>query len=71
MFLNESNFQLMIEELVQTRRLSHLDAMVTYCEENHIDPEDLVSVISTNLKDKIRMDAMESGAMRQTSVLPI
>lgn len=71
MFLNESNFQVMIEELVVSRRLSHLDAMLTYCEENHVDPEDLVSVVSTNLKDKIRMDAMESGSMKQTSVLPI
>lgn len=70
MFLTDTTFQKIIEELVSSKRMSYLDAVVHYCKENELDPEDVTKLISSNLKDKIKIDAMEDGFMRRESRLP-
>lgn len=64
MFKGASAFSLHIEQISQDHRISHMDAVLKYCAENYLEPEDIKSLINKPLKDKIEMD------MRQVNLLP-
>lgn len=70
-FLTEASFQLKIEELVREKRVSYMDAVLLFCHENDLEPSDISKVVSSNLKEKIRDDAVSDGLMKRTSQLPI
>ncbi len=71
MFLNEVNFQAKIEEMVSSGNATYIDAILEFCDTNDIEYESLKKIISSNLKDKIRLDAEDSGLMKQLSRLPL
>ena len=50
MFKTTNEFALYIESVVVDRRISHMDAVLLYCEKNFIDPEDISKLINKNLK---------------------
>jgi cell division ATPase FtsA len=64
MFKNASAFSLHIEELATKKKMSHMEAVLLYCEENFIEPEDIKNLINKTLKDKIESD------MRAVNMLP-
>ena len=55
MFSNASDFSLYIEDLSAKNRLTHMDAILFYCKENFVEPEEIAPLISPALKDKIAM----------------
>lgn len=59
MFKNTNEFSLFIESLVAEKRISHMDAVLLYCEQNFIDPEDISGMINKNLKQKIERNMIE------------
>lgn len=71
MFLNEVSLQKQIEELVQESGMTYIEAIIEFCTENSLDFEDIVSVVSVNLKEKIRVDAMNEGLMPKQAMLPL
>ena len=71
MFLTDTSFHTLIEKMVNDKKISYLDAVLLYCSENEIDPEDIPKLLTSNLKDKIKIDAMNEGLMKKTSMLPI
>lgn len=56
MFSSANDFSLHIEDLVQEKRLSYMDAVLHYCQENLLEPEDVSKLINRSLKDKIEND---------------
>lgn len=64
MFKGAAAFSLHIEEVARKNRISHMDAVLKYCEENFLEPEDIKSLVNKTLKDKIEND------MRQANLLP-
>jgi hypothetical protein len=70
-FLTDTKFQEEIEAIVSEKQLTYLDAVVHYCATNELDPEDITKLISSNLKDKIKIDAMDEGLIRKESRLPL
>jgi hypothetical protein len=58
-FKNTNEFSIYIESLVVEKRISHMDAVLLYCHENFIDPEDISSMINKNLKQKIELNMIE------------
>ena len=62
-------FSINIENLVIEKKLSHMDAVLLYCKENYIDPEETKSLLTPNLRDKIIEDMKESGLIRRVSNL--
>lgn len=64
MFKSATGFSLHIEELASQYKISHMDAVLKYCEENYLEPEDIKSLINKTLKDKIEMN------MREMNMLP-
>ena len=55
-FENATEFSLYIEELSANKRMTHIDAVLYYCKENFVEPEEIAPLISPSLKDKIAMN---------------
>ena len=54
--MNSKEFSLKIESIVKEKKISHMDAVVWYCDENGLDTSQVSSLISksTKRKDTIR-----------------
>ena len=70
-FLTETTLQQEIEQIASDHSLTYIESLMYFCEENDVDVEDLVPVISVNLKEKIRVDAMNDGLLPKQSMLPL
>ena len=71
MFKGTTSFSLHIEKLAIERRLSYMDAVLKYCEENYLEPDDIKHLINKTLKDKIEQDMMESNLLPKKATLDI
>lgn len=69
MFESATEFSLHIEEIAAEKRMSHMDAVLHYCAENFLEPEEVVSLISKSLKDKIENDMKEANMLPKTATL--
>ena len=60
MTLNTSKtFSMQIEQIVQDKSISHMDAVLWYCEKEGIEPDTINPRISKALKEKIEADARD------------
>lgn len=71
MFKSANEFSLYIEQLVQEKKITHVDAVLEYCKENFLDPEDVTKFINKSLKDKIEMDFREANYLPKQAQLDI
>jgi hypothetical protein len=71
MFKNTNEFSLYIESIVVEKKISHMDAVLLYCEENYIDPEDISPMINKNLKQKIELNMIEQNYLPKKGTLDI
>jgi hypothetical protein len=71
MFKNSNEFSLHIEKISRERRMSHMDAVLEYCKENFLEPEDVASLINKSLKDKIEMDFRDANMLPKTAQLDV
>jgi hypothetical protein len=55
--MNSKEFSLNIESIVKDKRISYMDAVVWYCDENGLDTSQVSSLISKSLKEKIKLEA--------------
>ena len=73
MLLNSKKFGLIIEEIVKTEKISYMDAVIKYCDENEIDTSTVGNLINKSLKEKIQIEAENLNLIHKssTAVLPI
>ena len=71
MFEDSKSFSLYIEQIARERKCSHVDAILEYCKENFIDPEEIKSLINKSLKEKMKMDFQDSGHLPKTAQLDV
>ena len=70
--ITPNKFALIIEDMVKTKRISYIDAVVLYCEKHNIDPSTTKSMINKNLKEKIAYEAQGLNMLKEkTAKLPI
>ena len=62
--MNSKEFSLTIEGIVKEKKISHMDAVIWYCEENSLDPSQVSSLISKSLKEKIQLEAFGGLSLR-------
>ena len=55
--MNSKEFSLTIENIVKEKKISHMDAVLWYCDENGLAPSQISSLISKSLKEKIQLEA--------------
>ena len=64
-------FILTIEELVKTKRLTYMEAVVYYCEMNQLEPASITKWIDRSLKEKLQADAENLNYLPKSSKLPL
>ena len=55
--MTSKEFSLKIENIVKEKKISHMDAVLHYCEQNEIDTGTVSNLISKSLKEKIKLEA--------------
>tara|TARA_Y100000780_G_scaffold217914_1_gene222461 strand:- start:545 stop:769 length:225 start_codon:yes stop_codon:yes gene_type:complete len=65
--ITTKRFSLDIEELVKTKRLSYMEAIVYFCEQKDIEPERIVRFIDKGMKEKIQADAENLNFLPKTN----
>ena len=68
-FKSTNEFSLHIEKLAASKRMSHLDAVLDFCKEHMIEPDEIASKISKSLKEKIENDFRELNYLPKTATL--
>ena len=68
---NSMIFMENIENLVQKTKMSYIDAVMYYCEENKLEPETAGKMIGGKLKQNIQEEAEDLHLIQRTSKLPI
>ena len=64
-------FSMKIEEVVKEKGISHMDAVLWYCEQEGLELEGINSLISKALKEKIEANARELNFLPRQAKLPI
>ena len=76
MILTKKRFTEQIETIVLEKGLNYIDAIIYFCETQHLDPESVKILITPPLKEKIENDAisynmLKPNAKRGKGKLPI
>ena len=64
-------FSLQIENIVQEKNLTHMEAVLWYCSKEGIEPDTVNTLISKALKEKIEANARELNFLPKQAQLPI
>ena len=66
-----SEFYIKIQNLVNDTKLSYMDAILYYCEQNAMEPESIAQLVNGKLKAQIREEAEELNFLPKTAKLPL
>ena len=69
--ITPKKFAIIVDELVRTKRLTHMEAILYYCEQNLIEPDTINKWIDRSLKEKLQADAEALHYLPKTSSLPV
>ena len=64
-------FTLAIENIVKDKKITHMDAVLLYCELEGIEPDSITSLISRGLKEQIEANARDLNILPKSAQLPI
>ena len=64
-------FTLEIENIVKEKQVSHMDAVLWFCDQQDIEPDSVKSLISKGLKEKIEANARDLNFLPKQAQLPI
>ena len=67
--ITPKRFSAIVEDLVQTKRLTHLEAVIDYCEEHGLETNTITRWIDKSLKEKLQYDAESLNYLPKTSRL--
>lgn len=71
MFKTSNEFSLHIEQIVRDKKMSYMDAVLDFCKQNYLEPEDVVSLINKSLKEKIEMNFRELNYLPKQAQLDV
>jgi len=60
-----------IEGVVQRTKMTYIDAILYYCEENKLEPETAGQMVGGKLKQLVQEEAEDLNLVQKTSKLPI
>ena len=69
--ITPTKFSLLIEQIVQTKNITYMDACLDYCKEKEIEPNSIARLVNKSLKQKIQMEAEELHFLPKTNSLPV
>lgn len=69
--MTTQKFSLLIEKVVQEKRIPYMDAIVWYCEKNEMEIEVAAKLCNTVIKEKLRYEAEELNFLEKPARLPL
>ena len=69
--ITPKRFAIIVDDLVRTKRLTHMEAIIYYCEQNFIEPDTISKWIDRSLKEKLQADAEALNYLPKTASLPV
>ena len=60
-----------IENIAKEKQITHMDAILWYCEKEGIEPDTVGKLISKGLKQKIEANARELNFLPKQAQLPV
>ena len=69
--MTPKQFALQIEKIASKKKITHMEAVLDYCLEKEIEPDQVTHLINRNLKEKIKMNAQELNFLPKTATLPV
>lgn len=70
LFPDANSFSIYIETMVVNNKdLNHVDAILKFCEENLLEPEDITHLVSKSLKSKLELDYVELRYFKPQAML--
>ena len=64
-------FTLEIEKIAKEKEISHMDAVLLYCDNEGIEPDSVGSLISKALKEKVEANARDLNFLPKQAQLPV
>ena len=64
-------FSLKIENIAQEKKITHMEAVLWYCNQEGIEPDTVGSLISKSLKEKIEANARDLNFLPRHAQLPL
>ena len=68
-FDTASSFSLHIEQMAREKKMPYMDAVLQYCEQNFMEPQDIASLINKSLRDKIAVEMREQNLLPKQATL--
>jgi len=70
--LTKKRFTKMIEECVNIKKMSYMDAILFICEKRHLDPADIKKFVTPPIKEKLEAEAISLRLIQNDgSKLPV
>ncbi len=69
--MTPKQFALLIEKRASQKKITHMDAILDYCQEKEIEPDQVKHLINRNLKEKIKANAQDLNFLPKEATLPI
>lgn len=67
--ITPKKFSIIIEDLVREKRLTHLEAVMHYCEKNNLEAHTITRWIDKGMREKIQFNAESLNYLPKTSSL--
>ena len=65
------DLNLTIENIVQNKELSYMDAVLYHAQALELEPEAMAKMLNQSIKDKIEVEAQSLNMLKKTSKLPL
>ena len=70
-FTTSKTFTVAIENIAKVKNLTHMDAVLYYCDKEGIEPDSVGSLVSKGIKEKIEANARDLNFLPKQAQLPI
>ncbi len=69
--MTPKRFSKLVEDIVKDKQVNYMDAILIYCENHELEPEDVKKFVSKTLKEKVAVNAQDLHYLpRTTAELP-
>jgi hypothetical protein len=67
--LTKQEFSLEIERRVRLKSMGYLEAIIDYCDDHKIDPDEISKLVVGSLKEKLEAEAQRNNMLPKSSSL--
>lgn len=64
---NEHTFSKLIEDVVVTRRMTYIEAVLYVCEKEDLEPDSVAALISIPIKEKLQLEGQEINLVKKST----